>query len=291
MSDGQRLKQNPNIPEGINASQENPLVEFLLLLAGVLLGLVIMISLLSLLIQWTAPHLPFRWEQQLAERVGLVIQPTHTDPHLQAAETALQALGQRLTEVPVDSSGQIAAQPTEIHYQFHLIESDTANAFATLGGHIVVTTALLQQTHSENALAMVLAHEMAHVNLRHPIQALSRGLLLNMLLGVIGSQTGSLQTVTGSTGLLTLMSFNRDMERAADQQAITLLQAVYGHLYGADEFFMRMQGSRDNNPNWQVFFNTHPGLDERIERIHQHLPTNTVELTPLDPHLQRYAQG
>ncbi|MEC9410786.1 MAG: M48 family metalloprotease, partial [Pseudomonadota bacterium] len=46
---------------------------------------------------------------------------------------------------------------------------DAANAFATSGGNIHVTRGLLDAVNSENGLAMVLAHEYAHIELRHPV--------------------------------------------------------------------------------------------------------------------------
>ncbi|OGG55531.1 MAG: hypothetical protein A3F84_19925 [Candidatus Handelsmanbacteria bacterium RIFCSPLOWO2_12_FULL_64_10] len=53
-------------------------------------------------------------------------------------------------------------------YHFIAIESDEVNAFAAPGGFIFVTTALLREARSEDELAGVLAHEIAHVNLNHP---------------------------------------------------------------------------------------------------------------------------
>lgn len=57
-----------------------------------------------------------------------------------------------------------------IDYRFHLLLSDEVNAFALPGGHIIITTAMLYRPdtlQNEAELAGILAHEIAHVDLRH----------------------------------------------------------------------------------------------------------------------------
>ncbi|MCE5256533.1 MAG: M48 family metalloprotease [Spirochaetaceae bacterium] len=52
-------------------------------------------------------------------------------------------------------------------YRFIVLDSEEVNAFASPGGHILVTRGLLKLTRSEDELAAVLAHEITHVALRH----------------------------------------------------------------------------------------------------------------------------
>ena len=75
--------------------------------------------------------------------------------------------------------------PEEIEIQTHYIGSDEVNAFAVLGGHIFVTRGLLNAVDSENALAMVVAHELAHQKHRDPITSLSRGIAIQMIYSLI----------------------------------------------------------------------------------------------------------
>lgn len=53
------------------------------------------------------------------------------------------------------------------HYKFFAVESDITNAFAAAGGKVFITTALLNSLESEEELEAILAHEIAHVELRH----------------------------------------------------------------------------------------------------------------------------
>lgn len=59
----------------------------------------------------------------------------------------------------------------DIEYRFHVIESEAVNAFALPGGHVFITTAMLETfIESEAELAVILGHEMSHVDLRHCIE-------------------------------------------------------------------------------------------------------------------------
>lgn len=256
------VKQNPKIPEGINASDEHPLKEFLLLAAAVVLGLATLVAIVVICAQLLAPYIPFHYEQQWMDRYYSPRQMSENrSDNLEEAEIALRELGIRLLPD--------AHLPVDMALKFHLINSPgVPNAFATFGGHIFVTTGLLAQVNSENALAMVLAHEIAHIKLRHPIQAVSSGVMVQLLLGlVVGNQgSGALHGVLGQAGILTLFSFNRTMEAAADAEALSTLVNHYGHLKGADEFFVRMVESGQVSA-WREIFETHPDVENRIKRI------------------------
>ena len=281
------LKQNPRIPEGINASDENPLKEFAILLIGIGAVFALLVIVLSLMAQSLAPFIPFSWEQRLtnsiASQSGRNVDDT---PDEVDAEQALRDLaGAIWPHVRADKN---------IDYSVHLINQSTPNAFATLGGHIFITSGLLDVVSSENALAMVMAHEMSHVKHRHPIQALSRGAILQLLFSLLGSgqNSGAIQQVLGQTGLLTVLSFNRDMERESDDDAIAALQAYYGHVNGANEFFARLsrQSERSRFTEW---LETHPGVESRIEKIQQARELDTTaedSLVPLDPRLVTYLE-
>jgi predicted Zn-dependent protease len=58
----------------------------------------------------------------------------------------------------------------EIQYHFHALRSGANNAFALPGGRIVIYTGLLRTLRSEAELAVVLSHEIAHVDTRHAVE-------------------------------------------------------------------------------------------------------------------------
>lgn len=280
------LKQNPRIPEGINHVDEHPLKEFFWLSFSVIMAIVILVTVLSYSARFLAPYIPFTWEQALTDSLSVEGLLSVEEQELSEAQLAIDVLGQQLLQY-VDFS-------YVDKLQFHLVDIDAPNAFATLGGHIFVTTGLLETVHSENALAMVMAHEIAHVILRHPIQSLSSGVVTQLLLLAISGHGGAVavQQMLGQAGVMTMLSFSRDMEAASDNYALALMQSHYGHVKAADEFFLVM-AQKQQEPEWVEVFKTHPNVSERLEVIQWALNNDkvvgvgdsTAQLTPLDSRL------
>ena len=276
-------RRNPRFPEGINASREHPLKEFSGLLIGLSGLVVIIILLLTVFFRVVSPFIPFSWEVKVTNVVEkhLSKDSNNTSSEIVEAEIALAQL--------VDALGESMVLPESIKFTVHLLESETPNAFATLGGHIFVTTGLIKTVNSENALSMVLAHEMAHIKYRHPIQSLGRGAVFSIVLAVVtGGQGGfGVERILGQSGLLTLLSFSRDMERESDQEAIVAVKNHYGHIYGADEFFKKML-KYANTQGWGGIFQTHPGIQDRIDVISSKQSTDSVQdLIPLDQRIMK----
>lgn len=281
-------RENPRIPEGINASEENPLKEFALLLLGVALGVVMLVMLLSLLARLLAPYVPFSWEQRASPALTAAILSEPNAPGggsgaAQALETLSRAILGSSLEVPVGHRDVSTVVPADA-FSFHLIPADVPNAFATLGATVMITQELPSNVTSENGLAMVIAHEIAHVQLRHPIEAVGRGVVIQVaLMALLGQSANSLLGGAISTGgVITMLSFNREMERAADERALQILQQHYGHLGGADEFFVSMDEAGEDG-RWLEFVQTHPDTDDRIAFIRQAMQSAPVlgGLTPL----------
>jgi len=278
------LKQNPKFPEGINASDENPLKEFTTLLIGVGLLFITAVLLLSIMANWIAPHIPFSWEHKAVASAAFFSEREDLSNTHSNAEQALGELGERLI-------AKAKLEP-DFTLAFYLLDEDVPNAFATLGGHVFVTTGLLQAVSSENALAMVVAHEIAHIRYRHPIQTLTRGALISIVYSALMGGGGSVdaKSLLGQAGLITSLSFNRDMEEDADKFAITTVLNEYGHLEGAEEFFVKMLEKSDQ-PEWFSFFQTHPHTQARMSNILDAAAITadpSGKVTPLDSRLQDY---
>jgi beta-barrel assembly-enhancing protease len=73
--------------------------------------------------------------------------------------------------------------------------------------------------------------------------------------------------VLGPAGLLTMMSFSRDQERAADAQALAALVKVYGHAGGAADTFRTLQQATADKARPPELFSTHPLDGDRIAAI------------------------
>jgi len=242
---------NPEIPEGINTSQTRPLKEFFVLSGGLIAIVVISFYLLVVSVDLLADKIPFAWEQSIPVNSLLENETSDALPYLE------------------DLTRQVAdemALPEGMQVTLHYVDSDTVNAFATLGGHMVLHRGLLEKLHSEDELVMVIAHEIAHLKYRHPISAASQSLLAMMVLSMFSTSADDvLNRVMGTTGLITLMKFSRDYEYLADAAAVNLLLKRYGHAQGAVALFDVFKAEHgDAEP--VEFLNTHPLTERRIQR-------------------------
>ena len=97
--------------------------------------------------------------------------------------TIAQRLVARVPQVAADLA-QLHQQPAPdlSHYQWdvNVIHSDEANAFCLPGGKIAVYTGLLPIAQDENALAVVMGHEIAHALMRHGAQRMAQQKLVQM---------------------------------------------------------------------------------------------------------------
>ena len=94
---------------------------------------------------------------------------------------------------------------------------------------------------SENALAMVIAHEIAHVRHRDPIAALGGGATLALLLAIAG---GNVQSLAPQVAGLVQRGYSREAERLADEDALGALERFYGHAGGAADVFRQLGAAR-----------------------------------------------
>ncbi|NEZ63203.1 peptidase M48 [Leptolyngbyaceae cyanobacterium CCMR0082] len=154
--------------------------------------------------------------------------------------------------------------------QVHIMEEYSPNAMVIPGGHVFVTTGLLDDIETENELAFVLAHELGHFEHRDTLRSLGRSLVflsLNSLLGFSGVQLPPF--LTSSISLADL-HYSREQEERADIYAIEMMQERYSHVDYSLDFFKRLNeqeldlGVANRLLEWQ---STHPLTESRIEQL------------------------
>ena len=276
---------NPKIPEGINTTDEHPLKEFFILSVGVLGLIFTAVIILSLLAETLAVYVPFETEQDLIPEMWTQIESTTESEASKQNRQYMQSLSDRLA---------VHMQlPEGMEITVHYVEEDIVNAFATIGGHIFIYQGLLDELHSENALAMVIAHEMAHIYHRHPIIAMGRGVVIGLLLSAISGANSDLFVgqIINETGMIALLNFNRDQEREADITALNAVNGLYHHVAGTNDLFKALMQAHDPDElEPPLFLSTHPLTQDRIDDLIKYAQekgwdTNT-ELTPIPQDLR-----
>lgn len=247
--------ENPHIPEGINTSRAHPLKEFLILSAGALGLLVIVSVLLAYFGAGLARLVPFETELKLAGRLA-----PESDP-----DSPLR----RYLQITADRVAGVMELPEGMQIRVRYRNGGTVNAFATLGGNIILFRGLLELIPNENTLAMLLAHEIAHIEHRDPIESVGRsaGIMAGIAILLGDSPSGAL----GNTGLFTQLYFSREAEAAADRAALAALVALYGHAAGATTLFdiLREKREHDRRGEPPAFFSTHPLDKQRVQAVEE----------------------
>lgn len=168
----------------------------------------------------------------------------------------------RITDT-ILNSGKVEYRE-EFVWQTKIIEDDsTLNAFCTPGGYIYVYTGLIKFLESEDELAGVMGHEIAHADERHSTEALTKQYGTDVLFAILfGNDQGTLaQVAKGMIGL----KYSRNNESEADMRSVDYLYPTQYDARGAARFFEKLiaQGG-GSGPE---FLSTHPNPENRVADI------------------------
>lgn len=271
--------------DSVNVTPHHPGLHFLKLMSLAVIFVTVVVILLNYIGSSVAKAVPFRYELSLMSKIDIEF----GDEEAVDIQSYLHRLSNDLADhMPI---------PDGFTFDIHYNGEETFNAYATLGGNLVFYRGLLQRMPNENALAMVLAHEMAHVVHRHPAAGVGGGLSASLVLMLLdaaggGGLAGDILTRSGS---LTQLGFSRDMETEADRTALAALAAYYGHVDGAATLFEIMNGDETETESdsgleklkdvMSEFSSTHPLEENRIETLSELAKNNdwpqVGQVTPL----------
>jgi predicted Zn-dependent protease len=175
-------------------------------------------------------------------------------------------------------------------YHVNILDSAEINAFATSGGHIFLTRGLIDCADSEDALAGVIAHEIAHIQLQHSLLAIKKsrsnqawqqagisvgGSLANMDTSQIQSFFD--ECVSEALNAVLNSGYSRDQEFDADSTALSLMAGA-----GYDpSSLITMLRSLEKNQSGHAggFTKTHPTPAQRITSAEKSVGKYTVTNT------------
>jgi beta-barrel assembly-enhancing protease len=174
--------------------------------------------------------------------------------------------GQDALYVFGDSLEDGAATPFNLRVQ--AVEAPMVNAFALPGGAIMVTDDLIDMAETPDELAAVIAHEAAHVEQRHVMQAVWRSLGLGLILdAVVGGGTGAGQQAVLLAGSFTDLRYSRDAEQEADARGQAILSKIGLSSQGMAPFFRRLAGKGEGKEAQMVkeLISSHPDTQRRAK--------------------------
>ena len=162
----------------------------------------------------------------------------------------------------------------DLDWEYLVFESETENAFALPGGKIAFYSGIFKYFNSDDELAVVAAHEIAHVIARHSNEGMSQQNIANIA-GVASVLTAYILTdgdtaATAVTGAVAygglnygfLLPYSRTHEAEADEIGIVLMAKAGFDVDVAVPFWQKF-----GNDSTISFFSTHPSSSDRIENI------------------------
>lgn len=187
--------------------------------------------------------------------------------------------------------------PQPFKYHFYVIEKDSYNAFASPAGHIFVNSGLIEAMESEEELAGVIAHEIAHVSLRHISKKIERskkigmatlaGVIAGVLLGSGGAAEAASAVTVGTlaAGQSVALAYSRDDEAEADQVGLEYLNRAGYSAQGLLVMLKKMR-SRQWFGSKQIptYLQTHPASESRMVYIDIWLAKHEKVQTNINPY-------
>ncbi len=164
-------------------------------------------------------------------------------------------------------------------WEFNLVDNKDINAWAMPGGKVVVYTGILPVTQSEDGLAVVLGHEIAHAIAQHGNERMSHqlvqqlgGMALQVALANKPQQTQDIFLTSYGIGSTVgaLLPFSRKEELEADKFGLFFSAMAGYNPQEAIPFWQRMAGSGGGKP--PEFLSTHPADDTRIKKLEGIMP-------------------
>jgi len=162
------------------------------------------------------------------------------------------------------NSGKVTNK-SSFDWPVYIIKDDnTLNAFCTPGGYIYVYTGLIKYLDTEDDLAGVMGHEIAHADKRHSSKSMTTEYGLNTVLQIFSSG-GDSSLVTTIASQLGTLKYSRCHESEADANSVLYLSGTSYRCNGAATFFQKLEAQGGSST--PVFLSTHPSPSSRIADI------------------------
>ena len=172
-----------------------------------------------------------------------------------------------------------AAPGHKFPYQGKVVNASDINAFALPGGYLYLNRGLIEAARTEGELAGVMAHEIAHIALRHGTHNASKAYATQAGIGVLGGiltrgktrSTAQIINLIGGLGLnAVFLKYSRDAETQADIVGTQILSRAGYDPMDMANFFEVLRKQHDKDPGRLAqFISSHPTPANRSARVQQ----------------------
>jgi metalloendopeptidase OMA1, mitochondrial len=200
------------------------------------------------------------------------------DPNARTVRAIAQRLIAKIPEVEdalaAEHGGQAAHIERTFDWDVNLIQSEQVNAFCLPGGKMAVYTGLVPVAQNQDAMAVVMGHEITHALLRHGAQRMTEQKLaqIGQMAGAMsGMDQQQMQAVMAVYGYGRALPYARKQETQADEMGLMLAAAACFNPQEAIPLWQRMtEASGGEAP--PEFASTHPNPGTRIQNLQALMP-------------------
>ena len=176
----------------------------------------------------------------------------------------------------INQIGQQLAKTSDrpdLPYTFQVVDDDSINAFATMGGFVYINTGLINKADNEAELASVIGHEIGHIVGRHSIKQMRETAIAQGVLSTAGLDTS--QAVQIGVQLALTRPNSRQDELEADHFGLENLKKAGYAPVGMLGFMQKLLQAGGSAPS---FLSTHPATSERIKLLEQDIDSQTANV-------------
>lgn len=166
-------------------------------------------------------------------------------------------------------------------WEYILIDENTVNAWAMPGGKVAFYKGILPVTKNENGMAVVMAHEIAHIVANHGRERISQTVAAQTGLSLAAIAAGQatenqitgemIMQAAGAATSLGLLKYSRTHEKEADELGLYFMALAGYDPQGAIPFWERMIAMAGGNQPPE-FLSTHPSYKTRIKELKKYMP-------------------
>ncbi len=159
----------------------------------------------------------------------------------------------------------------DVTWHFGVLDTEDINAFAAPGGYIFVTKGLYKRLNNEAELAGVLAHEIAHVTMKHHLKVLKQSSLIGTLGQAVGNKAKDsdqvVQNLIGNGAEIMARGLDKTAEFEADRVGIVFAARAGYDPWGLPEVLQDMASLPAKDERTSLLYKTHPHPADRLAEL------------------------